>query len=51
MDSRGEGLATYSCYLEILIVVLFPPALRTSEKAHLGRKNVSLSPTLMAQSA
>lgn len=38
MDSRGEDLATYSCYLEILIVVLSPPAFRTSGKAHLGKK-------------
>lgn len=48
MDGRGEDLATYSCYLEILIVV-FP--LQHQEILNRPIKKVSLSPTLMARSA
>lgn len=49
MDGRGKDLATYSCYLEILIVV--PPSTERFWTGLLKKRKVSLSPTLMARSA
>lgn len=50
MHGRGEDSATDSCYLELLIVVFFSPRWGFLSRPA-WKKDVFLSPTLMAQSA